>query len=468
MKRPRPRRLGACIILFLLSDASFGATAVSWSSLPALFRQRFAQRAPERGDLETAALNQQIGGGFHLDPVVAADYQRSRADDGTGTKRLTTSVTQSSPYGTSLSVSRTETSGDTTADPTVAAVLPSKTTSVTLSQKLLKNGPFKGPAEGRAADVARALAELKAAERFDELLLAAQTAFVSVEEADLVLTAAKRAQAIALEQSKAVEDLVSSGYKPKADLLVSDQATVRAELQVMTATQKAEQARRDLAKALFQEPGDEPLAVTAQDGDDAVEKRLAPLKAVAWDAAPPKLREAQLNLEAARLAEDIARRDDWPSLAVSATASRASAETGPGFPNRRYDDRTYGMQLNVPLVGAIRRDHAALAGLARQKAEGDAATAARTLDDAHRALDEKKALAERQLATAEKLAELAAKTLTIEQQKYADGKSTIAEVRRLQEESDAAAQSVLNARKNLLLQYLEFARTVGALGRLYP
>lgn len=465
MKPHLRRAVGACLNILLFSDVALGATAVSWTTLPGLFRQRFKERAPERFDAEAAAIGERLGGGFHLDPVIASSLEKTRAGDGRNSQTLTASVTQGSPYGTELSVRHSEVKGE--AVDGAERFVPARTNTLTLSQKLLKNGPLMGSVEGDAAATARALADLKVASRIDELLLAAFTAYASVEEAGQVVAAARRAQAIALEQSKAVEELVKSGYKPKADLLVSTQATVRAELQVAQASQRADQAHRTLDVALFQEPADEPLAVTVQEGDDTIERRLRPLKGVAWSGEPPKLMEARLNVEAARLKEKAARRDDWPSLAVSASIERVSANLGAGF-DKPLDGRTLGVTLSVPLVAAIRRDNSALAGLQLTKAEAEAARAARELADSRKALEEKKALSERALSTTEKLEGLAARTLTIEQQKYADGKSTIAEVRRLQEESDSAAQSVFSARKNLLLNYLEYAHAAGLLGRIYP
>lgn len=456
----------ACLTVFLFTSAAFGSTAVSWTTLPQLFRQRYLERAPERLDPNAAAITERLGG-FRFDPVVAAQWQRTRSDDGTGVQNLTTSITQGSPYGTELSVSHSQVKGDAPIKPNDATKIPGNT-SLTLSQKLLKGGPLQGPAEGDAAALARELADLKTLQRFDELLMAAFTAFAGVEEADQVLTAARRAQAIAIEQSKSVADLVASGYKPKADLLISDQATLRAELQVIQATQRADQAHRALALSLFQEPSDEPLAAVVQAGDDSLEKRLEPLKGVRWNDDAPKLKEARLNLEAARLKERIARRDDWPSVDVSASIGRSTTRDDAGGPNKTTLDRSVGVSISIPLVSSIRRDNATLASMQTAKASSDAARIARELDDAHRALDEKKILAASELATAEKLAQLAAQALTIEQEKYGDGKSTIAEVRRVQEESDAAAQNVLKARKNLLVQYLEDARSAGVLGRLFP
>lgn len=467
MKTLRLCASGACLNFFLFNTTALAVTEVSWTTLPKLFRQRFAERAPERFDPEAAAVGEKLGGGFKFDPVLAAGIERFRGTDGRSGQRLTTSVTQGSPYGTEVSVSRGAARGEHSVDVATVA-LPTTTTGLKVTQNLLKNGPLAGAAEGDAAAVTKAAALVKAGQRFDELLLLAFTAFASVEEAEQVLAAAQRAQKIALEQGKAVADLVTSGYKPKADLLVSEQATVRAEMQVAQATQRAEAARRTLALALFQEPGDEPLGASVQNGEDTLAARIAPLKEVTWSDQAPKIQAARLDLEAARIKERIARRDDWPTLAVSAGIERSQVDFGGGAGTKSYDERRFGATLSVPLTSAIRRDNSTLAGLATAKAAGDVAKAEREVGDQHQTLDEGKALTERYLATAERLRDLAERTLAIEQQKYADGKSTIAEVRRVQEESDRAAQDVFTARKNVLLAYLEYARTVGALGRIYP
>ena len=447
-------------------SAAAAAEKIDWDNLPAIFQRRYEERAPDRFHSEEAGRSRSLQG-FRIDPVVTSTWTRTtgtRADGLGGTTKSTeydvlSRLSQTSPYGTELAVTHDQVRDDVSDHHlSVGTSTIGSTIGAEISQKLLKGGPFFGSTTDDAADLNYQLAILNSRTRFEDLLFEALSALAGVEEADLSLAAARRAEATALDQAKAVEGLVQSGYKPKADLLVSEQATILATQGVRDAEGRATVAHRRLDMALFQTEGDESLAVTPDDetkSDEILAARLAPLKAVDWSQEAPKVQSARLAAEAARLAAKEARREDLPDLAVHLAVNKPS--TGGDL------ERTVGVSISVPLRSAITRDASTLAGLKSFEADSELARVTREFSNDKQTYEEKKNLAERTYVASKRLQELAQKTLIIEQQKYADGKSTIADVRRVQEDLDGAAQNLLRARTALLIAYLNAAKAVGRL-----
>lgn len=440
-----------------LPALSASAETVAWDNLAALFRERYATRAPERVDASIAELEERVGPGFKLDPVVRASLERVD-----GEKRLATSVTQGSPYGTELSVRRSSSESGSSVG-------------LAISQKLLKGGPFAGFPEDLTFELSYELAMSKIKRREDELLREAFAALAAAEAAAESLDAAKRSLTNAEDQNRAVKELVQSGYKPKADLIVAEQAQLRARQNVGDATADVAETRRKLALALFDAPESAAFALAPtlplEAGRAVLSERLAPLAAVTWPAKTPRLREAEIEAELARTRATIASRDELPDLALSYGVERGQRDLGSkalplgasGYGD--YEQKTIGLAFSMPLVSGIRRDQAQLAGTQKTRAEAILAQTARETTASKMTLEDKKQLGLGALAAAERLAELATLSLGIEKQKYADGKATIADVRRVQEEEGTAVRTLLAARRDALLAHLDWALATGALGK---
>lgn len=456
MRRPPTFALVAGFQLALFAVTA-SAEPVAWENLAALFRERYATRAPERVDAAIAELQEAMGAGFKIDPVVRASLERVG-----GEKRLSTSVTQSSPYGTELSVRRSSSETGTSFG-------------LGISQKLLKGGPFAGFPEDTLDKLSYELALSKIERRADELMRDAFAALAAAEAAAESLDAARRALANAEDQSRAVKELVSSGYKPKADLIVAEQANLRALQNVGDAMEDEAETRRKLALSLFDAPDSATLSLAPTAalaaGRAVLAQRLAPLTAVPWPAKTPRLREAEIETELARTRATVAARDDLPDLAVSYGVERGQRDVGstalplgaarPGD----YEQKTIGLAVSMPLVSGLRRNKAQLAGTQRTRAEATLALTTRETAASKLKLEGKKKLVLGALAAAERLAELATLSLGIEKQKYADGKATIADVRRVQEEEATAVRTLLAARRDALLAHLDWALEAGALGK---
>jgi outer membrane protein TolC len=461
---PPGRALAAAAALSLSLAASpraaaDGALAVGWRSVAGLFRQRYAERAGGRIAPELARLQERLAAGTRLDPVVAS--QLSRDVDSKDT-HLDTSLTQGSPFGTELKLSESRSDLETIMPAGDQQRVQSVTTGVTLTQQLLKGGPYQGLSADRAAALQGALDDDKAATDLDEGLYKAVTALLEAQQATGELDAARHALASAESQHAAVSELVRSGFKAKADLLVSEAAVLRSRLTVDLDAQRTDNALRDLGTALLQRSGDPPLALSPEMASDA---ELRSLETLAWPAEPRTVRTARLAAELAQVRAGLAARDDLPTLGVSVGVTKTRRDVGLPSPTV---DRVIGLSFSMPLVSGIRRDAAQQAALRAAAADSDFAQNRSDVLVSRADLEAQAGVARTTLEVAGKLLDLDRRTLEIEQQKYADGKSTILDLRRVQEEVDQQTLAVIAARKQAVVSRLALARAAGRLAEVLP
>lgn len=438
---------------------------VGWNNLASLFAARWAALAPERHDLELAALSHDLRQGLRFDPKLDISHRRGLEPIASQEQNLT--LSQSTPWGTTLSAStatsRSKAAPSSATDPAATANSESRSQSLSVAQELLRGGPWHGLAQDRAAQLQREQAELAAEDAQAEALLAAYKALAEAEESQGRLAASQAAHARAEQQHRAVSELVRSGYRAKADLLVSEAALIRARDQQQKSEAQALASLRRLGSALFFEPKTKLLLSKAEPDQTWIEQ----LRSV------PAAREttaealARLNYLAQQAEAERAARDELPSLNLKYSLSRTETEpTGAAAASGRNWQRSVELGFSAPLVSAIRRPAASSARLAASKAEAlwlKAKNArAEQLEDARR-LNE---LARLAWASARSLADLAMRSLSIEQQKYADGKASIADVRRVQDEVDQAQLAAIAARREWLVTSLTWARLCGQLPRL--
>lgn len=430
---------------------------VSWTNIGLLFHERFTAEAPGRVDMPLAELRRSRETQLRLDPKLDARLTRQSTDPATVSQ--TYGVSQGSPFGTELGVSLSR--GRAPA-PTGGGSSERETQTVQLKQQLLKDGPWHGLAADEAAALRQDAALLKARMSFDDALLEALKALATAQQTAESLEAGEKAVERAEAQHKSVQELVDSGYRAKADLLVSEASLIRSQVNLEDARQRAETARRRLMITLFLPPES---ATPRIDRARPPAAWLARLEALPWPSLTPASRLASLEADLAAVAADLASRDDLPALSVAFGLSKTrDSLTG----NAAELTRTVEVGLTAPLVSSIRREGAGIAALEATRAvaarsEADRAAAARFAE-----ASSERRLADQRLAAAEKLFALATRTLAIEQEKYSDGKATIAEVRRVQEDVDRAQLTLIEASRDHLLSRVEWARATGKLAETLP
>jgi outer membrane protein TolC len=297
---------------------------------------------------------------------------------------------------------------------------------------------------------------------YDDALLEALKALATAQQTAESLEASEKAVQRAEAQHKSVQELVDSGYRAKADLLVSEASLIHSQVNLEDARERAETARRKLMITLFLPPES---ATPRIDRAGPPKAWLARLEALPWPSVIPASHLAALEAELAAVGADLASRDDLPALSVAVGLSKTRDSLAG---NAAELTRTVEVGLTAPIVTNIRREGARIAALeatraAAARSEADRAAAARFAEAAS-----ERRLADQRLAAAEKLFALATRTLAIEQEKYSDGKSTIAEVRRVQEDVDRAQLTLIEASRDLLLSRVEWARATGKLAETLP
>jgi outer membrane protein TolC len=430
---------------------------VGWTKIGTLFQERFTAEAPGRVDVPLAELRKSRETQLKLDPKLDARLTRQSTDPASVSE--TYGVTQGSPFGTELGVSLSRSSAP---DPTGGGSSERETQTLQLRQQLLKDGPWHGLAADEAAALRQDVALLKARMSYDDALLEALKALATAQQTAESLEASEKAVQRAEAQHKSVQELVNSGYRAKADLLVSEASLIRSQVNLEDARERAETARRKLMITLFLPPESPTPRI---DRAKPPEAWLARLEALPWPSLPAASRLATLEADLAALAADLASRDDLPALSVAFGLSKTRDSLAG---NAAELTRTVEVGLTAPIVTNIKRESAEIAALeatraAAARSEADRAATARFAE-----ASSERRLADQRLAAAEKLFALATRTLTIEQEKYSDGKSTIAEVRRVQEDVDRAQLTLIEASRDLLLSRVEWAHAAGKLAETLP
>ncbi len=448
------------------SPAPVGSLLVGWENVGQLFRQRYEDRSPDRHASEAAALRETVGGAFRFDPVLEDSYSRSR-DGTTDYKTTSVKVSQGSPWGTSFDVHRSETQQlshsnqvlpDGTADSSVAG----PRQGITVRQQLLRDGPYAGLVPGDLAAAKRQLDELDHSLSYDAALHKTISAFLAAQKSSRYSQAANASLARATAQNAAVLSLVKSGYKAKADQLISGASEVRARLRLEGAKRSFENAVRDLQVDLYQTDGDAPLVVSQE---PVPQQTLHSLEALTWPVEPPSLARERVNHELAALNIRLAARKDLPALAVEGTVDRLK-NGGSNAPDHTIE-KSLVVTLSVPLISGITRDDLHLARFDASSADAKYAATASRLATEHQTLGQKIGLAIISLKAAQDLLDLAQQSEQLEMQKYKDGKSTIMDLRRAQEDDDSGELAVIDATSDLIQARLDFSLSSGLVRQVF-
>lgn len=437
--------------------ASTSATIeVGFDNVRRLTADRYRARAPGRHARRVAELDEVLGSGLRLDPVVTAGAERAlygamlaantRGEFIPYDEALFASAEQGTPFGTRLTLS--------------GSALPFASASVGLSQDLLRNGPLHGLSQLDLARHQHRAAALAADIEYQLALQRVLSTLVEAQRARLDAEAAARALAQARTQQQAVQQLVASGYKPKSDLLFSRSLEIRAELREQRARAQYLNRCRDLAVALWQGADDPPLQVATALADDALLQRVLALRG---DSEAPSVARARAQARAAHAQAELAERDTLPGLSVQGRVTRMFE-----VPEDQGTAQSVGIALSVPLVSSFTRESAERGALLARSADDAMAHEQQRLQAR---LLELRALLQVNAADLEarrELLRLAEQAFAIEQQKYADGKTTINELTRVQSELDQAGLEVHGAASTLLLTGFELARELGQLEQVLP
>lgn len=443
---------------------------ISWTNIAPLFKTRYLERSPDRNAEEAARLRELIGGGFRLDPTFSAEYSLTKEDSDDTLKTKSYSISQKTPWGTGLEAHQAETTSSiqSSSTPSTTTTIYKTKQGITLSQELLKGGPIFGGGPGDLATTQKELEDLAAFTNYQESFFQALKAFINVEKAKKAVAASEEALKRTSSYNAAIKSLVDSGYKAKADLLVSEASEVRARLNAELTKKSLHDALLVLNNVFFQEAQEPNLDIIPAPIPESLRKNLSILN---LPEEPPALKKAQLELKFAEVSKKNAIRKSFPELNIAWTldqirAKRTSDATPSGDPEK-YNETTISANFSMPLVSSFMQDETKIAEIARLKAESGLIATLRVTKDSRLKLKQDIASAEQSLKAAEELYSLSNQAFDLEQQKYRDGKSTVYNLRSAQEDMDASDLEVIAARANLLIAQFTLARDAGVLQKVF-
>ncbi len=450
------------VVLITNSLSAFAEeTPLSWNNFTQTFNERYHTRSPSRMKNEASVYRAVKEPGFRLNPILQGTWQKNSQE---------MSVSQSFPWGTSISGSFSQTKSSSIGTSTGLGSEQSKAYAATLRQELLKGGLWHGFAQISAHSLNNELINLSAEQEYQSEFMDALFAFLDVQLQALRDTLARKDLERAQKEVTSIERDIAQGYKAKTDLWVFLLAKNRATLALQTTQNTYAQAIRNLDAKLWMRDGDTPFKLDIATLPPP--SLLAKLEALAWPEVSLQVRVAQIKRKLAEENTATAARDSLPSLGLwhawkksenaAITASSSSTNSNLYSPVASAQ-HTYGLEFSMPLTSAIYREDANAAAMEHAAAESQFVKD--VLADKHRksATTDDISTLQQQVSLAEENVTLATQSQLSEGQKYRDGRSTIQEFRRSQAELADMENALVDARTNLIKRRIQFAVDVAAL-----
>lgn len=460
-------------LLTLLTTSTLAPTSycqeslnISWQNAFSVFQQQYRDAAPQAFAQEQAELQATAEAPNRFNPTLTAT-QNSVTSSSTNRSNLNRSLAlnQGSSFGTGFRIFRDDIRYDTKpSDSGTASGLESSTvTGVTISQELLRDGPWFAHARNKLPETIAIAARTAANDNEQRLFEAFLDAFITAQSAQFSLEAATRARAEAQQQHQSVSGLVASGFKAKADKLVTQGALVQSNIAYEASYLEAKSARRRLAKSLFVAEALS-LKITPEPPSDDLIARLTKLP---WPDNIPDLTLAELKQEQAALESSLTAASDLPKLTIAASRSQIHSQYTdiPTVADASEDSSrtTITLSIDLPLVSSFSREQSQISHLKLRQSQRELSQTKRELAQLRQDLNDQKELAKQRVIAAKELLNLAQQSLNIEKQKYADGETTISELARFQLSFDNAQLALINAKAQQLRGLIHYARITGQL-----
>jgi hypothetical protein len=438
--------------------------AVSTENVYSIFEERFRAESADGRALERAQEARRAGRGLKFDPLLEASGSRQFADyapkNQVETRRY--EVSQNTPWGLTLGGYYQQSQQKVEAtEQTAASSSKDELTGVRVSQQLLKDGFYGGLVTDDLNDITYDIGIKEAALRKEEALYGVLAALLGYEEAATQLRLAQSSYDFAVKMHGIVKELVDDGFRAKADLLVAEAQELQSHEGLIDAKDQLEKTRDALKISLWIKDSGDALEVGATEFSQAQKERLdrvlaTKVELLAVTLATLRTREADLSLKKAR-------RDNLPTLAVEYNAEKARSEGASGD----KPAHSIALQFSMPLgstfgassLSVARIDHS----MTRARQSEEKLTA--ELDEKQLQKDIERYSNAVKVRT--RLFELSERSLAIEQQKYADGKSAIMDLKKYQDDRDAAGAQLAAATKSLLLAKFSLAAKKGLLSRVF-
>lgn len=451
-------------ILFLLPFLvgylpAFAATTLDINSSLNFFKQRFLRSAKSL-EINIALLQGEQNQPWKFNPQLSASFERDNLHS-SKSDTWSAELSHDLPFGLSLVGS---TSRSTSPDASSNTPIISENLSAGVRQRLLKGGPIFSLDTWRAADIQAQIDSLRASMSFEQSYKDALLSLLTYSLANRQHEVTEKAWQRAVDEEQSISDLVKSGYRAKSDLVVTQAATIRAKQDVDAQALALRNAQRGMETAFFQQPGDDELKVSDLGLDN---RTFSLLKEKNSNIETPEVRIAQLQSKLDEANADIAMRDSFPDLSISAGIRQSKTSTGAATSAATNQTPYVGAQVSFSFADTVSRNSVNLASY-RASASHLALEQTRLSEERKvQGLNENIDLLQQSVENARKLLELTRLTASYEKQKYNDGKSTILDLQRVQTDVGSAEVALVSAENDLTQALVTRAYEQGTLVKIF-
>ena len=450
---------GILILLLCMPSVSTAtAIALSWKDIGSRFKRRYSEFSPAKNGMHKAQLKASLATNVRFDPVLSLDQEALVA--GSSVKRRI-SIKQGSPWGSSLEV-------DFLNGPDAYKMLhepdhseEGKALTLTVSQELLKNGPYGAWATDRKALLQRQIDEIEVKKVFERQLFNVLKTFLKIQVLLQHRDASVKALDRVRDQTKDIQDLVSSGVSSSSDSLVAEASEIKASLQVVAYDSQLKDAGEELAVSFFYDNPDQQFVFVRESLPSGL---MAQLQKVSWSRDIPDLKLAELEAEVSRQALIIAKRDELPSLKIGSQFTRFSSDD---VDRGREISRSIWIRFSMPLISGITRDAVSMAALNLDSSELNLKMVQAELKKEEIRLSRLNDIARKVLDGKKRVSAIKHKILEIEREKYLRGKLSILNLKTILDEVYEADRELIDASEGYLLAKLELAEKVGKLATIF-
>lgn len=449
-----------CLIGFwpsmVLADVS-QYPLIGWHNLATTFSEGYQKIAAKRLSADLAKAIYVRDSKFRLNPILNGRWSQNSASSKLSGRSF--GISQDLPFGSSLGWKSTQSD---TQNPESGVRTRQEVQSLELKQQILKGGPWQGLAEDRAAALQRDIELLQAKIDFDAALTRALNGLADTQQAQATLSAREKALERAQAQHQSVRDLVQSGYRAKADLLVTEASLIRTQVNRDEAQRRLAETIRQLSLALFFDANAAQPKISEEPAPRSWSTRLADLS---WPELPPADLLASQRAQLAKTQAHAAQRVDLPELSIALQWNKTRDRTNN---STTASERLVEIAVQTPIISNLRQENSTVARLNALQAQSALTESQRNSLALKAQTQDRLRFTESRLSAAERLYQLALQTLQIEQQKYADGNASIAEVRRVQEDVERAQIEQIAANRDFVVARIEWAQATGRLAESLP
>ncbi|MBF0362042.1 MAG: TolC family protein [Oligoflexia bacterium] len=413
---------------------------IKWESLGTNFLEYY-KNISASGLSEKKANLVELTNMFHWDPVLSG--RTGYLNNFHELQMVEGQLAQKSPWGTEANIKLSR-----------DYINNQKNLSFTLSQELLKDGPWWGNTLSNQAEATKKRSILNAEIEFTTKFFQTLRAYLNFQNALYKEEAFKLQLENTKEELVLTNELIKSGLRSASDALVVKTKLVKLSLNFEQQIQIREEKRQELAVILGFKENDF-IAIKEEwplDIIERLENYVNPQNNI-------EIAEAKSLVEVSKANVLSSTRNSLPNLTASITKNKELIE--------QNTSTVYLLTMSLPFTTSIERYSQKLAQMELQQSE--------------RALFEKEQdflrmingfrgrikLAEKTIKMRKELLKIAKDTLEFEKKKYKGGLNTIFDIQTVDALVESAEIDLIDAQTNLLVEWLQYASSTHSLDKVF-